>query len=163
MTCHNLDSHISWLLSSKVAPPVGVHKRNPAAAAAAIEIEIVDSGSSEEEFGEEFPGVVRIPDPNRLISHTVNVVHDFVRPPVPSISSRSQLREPTNNLREESMGKLTSAQRSTRPGLMSQHQLATPASTTTSTAGSSSLRQGYATFLRERNGWFQKMALIRRT
>jgi bloom syndrome protein len=150
MTRHNLDSHISWLLSSKVAPAVGVHMRNPTAAAAAIEI--VDSGSSEDEFGEEFPGVVRIPDPNRPIPHTINVVHDFMRPPVPSISSKSQLREPTNNSREESMGKLTSAQRSTRPGLMSQHQLATPASTTISTAGSSSLRQGYATFLREHNG-----------
>src|SRR6266536_1786264 len=144
MTRHNLDSHISWLLSSKVAPLVGVHTRNPRATAAAIEI--VDSGSSEEEVGQELSGVVRSPDANHPIPHTVNVVHDFVRPPVPSISSRSQLREPTRNSREESMGKLTSAQRSTRPGLMSQHQLTTPASTTTSTAGSSSLMQGYATF-----------------
>jgi bloom syndrome protein len=62
--------------------------------------------------------------------------------------------EPHPSMAEGTMGTLTSASKSASSKLMTQHQLATPASTTTSTA-SSSLKQGYATFLRNNNGTSQ--------
>jgi bloom syndrome protein len=142
MTRHNLAIHISWLLSNEVTPPVGVSaiaSTHPTASA-----QIVHADTLEEDIEQEIPTASPSPIPNRRIVETVNVVQDFVRPALPS-TSRPQPREFTNET-EESMGKLASAPRSTRPVLLSLHQLATPSSTTSST--SSSLMAGYAAQLR---------------
>jgi bloom syndrome protein len=139
MTRHNLAIHISWLLSNEVTPPVGVSAIAPTHSA-----EIVHADTLEEDIEQEIPTAAPSPIPNRRIVETVNVVQDFVRPALPS-TSRPQPREFTNET-EESMGKLASAPRSTRPVLLSLHQLATPSSTTSST--SSSLMAGYAAQLR---------------
>jgi bloom syndrome protein len=153
MTRHNLDRHISWLLSHEVTPPVGVQATLPTYSR--IEAGIADEEFLEEEAGEEIirspPNLAR----NRQVLEAVNVVQDFARPTIPSsIIPRSQMPEPHTSRAEGAMGTLTSASKSTRPKLVSQPQLATPASTTTSTAPSS-LKQGYATFLRNNNGWPQ--------
>jgi bloom syndrome protein len=149
MTRNNLDSHISWLLSSEVTPPVGVQVR-----ASTNSATVIESGNIcllEENLEEEDSRAALIPIQNRPTSQTVDA--RFVRPPIPpSIAPKTQQRESSQTSGNESMGKLASAQRSTRPGLMSQHQLATPTPTTTSTAAPSSLRQGYANLLRENSG-----------
>jgi bloom syndrome protein len=150
MTRHNLDSHISWLLSHEVTPPVGVQATLPTNSR--IEEGIVDEELLEEEVDEEIIRPPRSPARNRQVLEVVNVVQDFAQPAIPSsIIPRSQMLEPIKALSDETMGTLTSASKSSRPSLMSQHQLATPASTTTS-AAPSSLKQGYATFLRNNNG-----------
>jgi bloom syndrome protein len=149
MTRHNLDSHISWLLSHEVTPPVGVQVAHPTYSR--IEGTITDEEFLEEEEDEE---IIRSPVSsarNRQVLEAVNVVQDFARPALPSIIPRSQIPELRETPADETMGTLTSASKSARSGLMSQYQLATPASTTTSTS-SSSLKQGYATFLRNNNG-----------
>ncbi|KAH8814138.1 hypothetical protein F5882DRAFT_447144 [Hyaloscypha sp. PMI_1271] len=148
MTRHNLDSHISWLLSHEVTPPVGVRAALPTHSR-------LEEGVADEELGEgadeEIIRQLPSPAPNRQILE-VDVVQDFPRPAIPSsIIPRSQWPESQPGLPEGIMGTLTSASKPTKPKLMSQHQLATPASTTTSTAPSS-LKQGYATFLRSNNG-----------
>jgi len=149
MTRHNLDSHISWLLSYEVTPPVGVHAALPTHSN--IEEEIADEGlleeGAEEEITRDSPSPIRTGQVFEAAA-----VQSFARPAIPSsIIPRSQMPESQPGLAEGTMGKLTSASKSARPKLMSQHQLATPASTTTSTAPSS-LKQGYATFLRNNNG-----------
>ncbi len=147
MTRHNLDSHISWLLSHEVTPPVCVHAALPTYSR--IEEGITDEELCEEEPDEE---IIRPPSSPTRNRQVVNVVRDFARPAIPSsIIPRSQILEPQKSLSEEAMSTLASASKSARPGLMSQHQLVTPASTTTS-AAPSSLKQGYATFLRNNNG-----------
>ena len=151
MTRHNLALHISWLLSSEVTPPVGVHTV-PAASTrnSTVATDIVYADSEEEGTEEPIPSPLPSPSPNRRIVQTVNVDPDFHRPPLPSkITSKPPFREPHNSFADESMGTLSSASRSARPGLVSQHQLATPASTTGST---SSLMQGYSALLRAENG-----------
>jgi bloom syndrome protein len=152
MTRHNLDSHISWLLSHEVTPPVGVHAVHPTHSR--IEGAIADEKFLEEEADEEIRRSPPSSRRNRQVLEAVHVVQDFARPAVPSMIPRSQILESQKTLADEAMGTLTSASKPTRPGLMNQHQLATPASTTTSTA-SSSLKQGYATFLRNNNGQSQ--------
>jgi bloom syndrome protein len=144
MTRHNLASHISWLLSNEVAPPAGVHAR--ALPPSTTVGEILGPGLAEEDTE---PQVPRSSPPNRRIPQTANVGQDFLRPAAPPPTPpKLHAREHTTGAAQEPMGKLASASRSTRPALVSQHQLATPASTT----ASSSLTQGYATFLRTNNG-----------
>lgn len=150
MTRHNLDIHISWLISHKVTPPVGVHAAP--ATHSRIEAGIADEEILEEEADE---GIIRSPPNsarNRQVLEASNVVQEFTRAAIPSsIIPRSQMPEHHPSMAEGTMGTLTSASKSARSKLMTQNQLATPASTTTSTA-SSSLKQGYATFLRNNNG-----------
>jgi bloom syndrome protein len=150
MTRHNLDTHISWLLSQEVTPPAGVHAALP------THSRLEERISNEEFLGEgaDEETIRPLPSParNRQVLEAANVVQDFTRPALPSsIIPRSQMPESQPGLPEGTMGTLTSASKPTRPKLMSHHQLATPASTTTSTAPSS-LKQGYATFLRNNNG-----------
>jgi len=151
MTRHNLSSQISWLLSHEVTPPVGVHPILTANARAA-EIRS-DEELLKEPFEEKLLRPAPSPAENQRITQTDNVVQDFVRPALPPpTTAKPQVIEPTRIRGDDSMGKLVSSSKPQRPGLISQqHQLATPASTTSSTATSSSLTQGYATFLRENN------------
>lgn len=150
MTRHNLDSHISWLLSREVTPPVGVHIALPGHSG--IEEAIAGEDILEEGAHE---GVIRAPPSsarNRQVLGVVNAGQVFTRPAVPSLlAPRPRMPEPEPSLADGAMGTLTSASKSSRPTLMSQRQLATPASTSSSTAPSS-LKQGYATFLRNNNG-----------
>jgi len=142
MTRHNLDTHISWLLSYKVTPPGGLSlpAATHSATTTAADIAIDDLLEEEEEI-EEIRRVPPEPAAHPKLSKAIDV-HAFVRPPVPSaVASQSLLQEPLGTLAEESMGKLASAQRSKRPALISQNQLATPAST--SGPASTSLTQSY--------------------
>jgi bloom syndrome protein len=119
---------------------------------------IVDEGWVEEEESEQETPRPSIPAQHRRLTPTDNIVQEFARPTLPTtIVTKSQ---PQGTVVDNSMGKLSSASRSTRPGLMSQHQLATPASTTNSTAVSSSLTKTYTTFLRESNGMFARGYLL---
>ena len=143
MTRHNLAIHISWLLSNEVTPPVGVSAT--ASTQSSTAAGIVHANVLEEDIEQVVPTAASSPISNRRITEAINAVQEFVRPALPS-TSRSRVRESTNET-QETMGKLSSAQRSTRPGLMSQQQqLATPSSTTSSTSGS--LMAGYAAQLR---------------
>jgi bloom syndrome protein len=152
MTRHNLAVHISWLLSSEVTPPETVHAV-PAVSSRAPP-ETVYGDSEEEETEGSMPSPLPSPSPNRRIVRTVNVAPSFQRPPLHSkITPKPPLPEPHNSLADESMGRLSSSSKAARPGLVSQHQLATPASTTGSI---SSLTQGFAAFLRAKNGKFME-------
>ncbi|TVY49103.1 ATP-dependent DNA helicase [Lachnellula occidentalis] len=155
MTRHNLDVHISWLLSHQVTPPVGgvsVAVRTNSTPAA--DITEAEADFLEEEI-EDIPRV-STPVANCQVTQSVNVVQSFVRPPLPSsIAPQPQLRDLINAQAYESMGKLASAQTSTRPGLLSQHQLATPASTTASNSNSKSkpsLTQSFTDSFRDKTG-----------
>lgn len=151
MTRHNLHSHISWLLSHEVTPLVGVQAALPTHSR--FEEGIAYEDLLEEEADEEIVRAPPTPARTRQILDALNVAQDFAQPAIPSsIIPRSQMPEPQPGLAAETMGTLTSASKAPRSKFVSQHQLATPASTTTSTAPSS-LKQGYATFLRNNNGW----------
>ncbi|KAG0651162.1 ATP-dependent DNA helicase hus2 rqh1 [Hyphodiscus hymeniophilus] len=161
MTRHNLAVHISWLLSSKVTPRLDIH----AAPATSTKFSKAATETGYAEFEEaetvdSIPVPLPSPSPDRQVVRTVCVAApDFQRPPPPSkITPTLPLQESQNRLAQESMGKLSSASKSARPGLVSQHQLATPASTTGST---SSLTQGYSAFLRAKNGTPSKPAVPR--
>lgn len=155
MTRHNLNSHISWLLSHKVTPPSGVHASaliNPTTA------EPVHASFLEEGAEEDISRALPSPPQHSRAAQLVDVVQAFARPALPaSLTAQSHLQNSRQTLTDESMGKLTSASRSARPTLMSQHQLATPASTTYSTA-TPSLTSTYTQFLKsnEDHGKFQR-------
>lgn len=151
MTRHNLAVHISWLMSSEVTPPVGVHTTSVVSATSSrVATETVYADSEEEHSDDSTRSPLPSLSPNRRVVQTVNVAPDFQRPPLPSkITPKPPLREPQSSIVDESMGKLSSSSKPARPGLVSQHQLATPASTTGS---GSSLTQGYSAFLRRNNG-----------
>lgn len=145
MTRHNLASHISWLLSSEVTPPVGVHTSllNPSTSV----VEIGREALAEDNRGQH---ILRS-STNSRAAQTSNTAQEFACPAAPPPNPpQAHVRENTTRAGEDSMGKLASASRSIRPALISQHQLPTPVSTT-----SSSLTQGYATFLRANNGKFK--------
>jgi hypothetical protein len=151
MTRHNLASHISWLLSNENTPPVGV----PAIASnhSAVAAEVSYAGLAEEDTNQPISRT----SVNPPVTQSVNVGQGFQRPALPSTDSQNpRVRDQTKSVVEESMGRLSSTSRSTRPGLVIQNQLATPASTT----GSSSLTQGYATFLRASNGESKAVKLL---
>ena len=148
MTKHNLPSHISWLLSHEITPPVGVPviSSNIFTVAADVGLENI---SGEEIHQEDFrapPSLV----PGLSVSRSVNVGQSFLRPAHPSASdSGTAFPTATDTAELASMGRLSSASKSTRPALISQqHQLATPASTT----GTVTLTQGYAAHLRAQDG-----------
>jgi bloom syndrome protein len=148
MTRHNLAIHISWLLSNEVTPLVSVHTTPavpPKVSRSATEPTY--AGSEEDDVEERIPSPLPSPSPNRRVVQIVNVAPDFRRPLLPSKDTPKLLPgEPQKSFADESMGKLSSGSRPARPGLVGQHQLATPASTTGST---SSLMQGYSSMLRE--------------
>ena len=120
MTQHNLQSHISWLLQHTVAPPAG--------------LQIADSTNSrptqrpihlsKDEIEQETPRPRINQSRNHRIEQSINV-EDVVRP---AVHTNPPIPQPVRDLRNEAMTKLQSAQKNTRPGLVSQHQLATPAS-----------------------------------
>ena len=148
MTRHNLAAHISWLLTSQVTPPVGVHTA-PAVSLSnsTAAIPTIYANYEDEHSEDSMPSPLLSPSPKRRVVQTVNV--DFHRPQLPA-KITPPLREAQISIADESMGKLSSSSKPPRPGLVSQHQLATPASTT-GPAGSS-LTQGYSAFLRANNG-----------
>jgi bloom syndrome protein len=127
MTRHNLDSQISWLLSHEVTFPPTVHTTNNFVPTAA---ELEDEEFLEAEIAE-IPDQPRVaPAPaNRL---QANVAREFIRPSLPA--AKSQSHQDTRTIAEEPMGRLASSSRSSRPGLLTQHQLATPASTSGTTS-----------------------------
>ena len=159
MTRHNLDQHISWLLSTKVTPPVGVQtpiSKNLTAAA-----DIVPEDIWEEELENKTTRNSLGLAQTHQLSQKVNVTHEFVRPELPSSNISRLQPQGTSRTQAEGdlMGKPSSVSRSTRPRLLSEYQLATPASTANSTA-SSSLADTYASFLREtKNSWFSYKSL----
>jgi bloom syndrome protein len=120
--------------------------------AAAASAGLIAATAEEERTGQQ----QLTPRPTAAAASRRAPAQDFVRPaapaqaPAPDPPRLQTARETTNRPAEESMGKLASASRSSRPALISQQQqqqLATPVSTTTP----SSLTQGYATFLRANN------------
>lgn len=146
MTRHNLDVHISWLLSRTVTLPEDVTFAGPPIASAANTAEYAHEPFLEEQADEEIQRVPLSPSGTRQAAP----VHSFVRPPLPSsILPKSQLR---NSVNTESMAKLSSASKSSRPTLFSQHQLATPASTTSTAGVPATLTQRYENQLRVNNG-----------
>lgn len=152
MTRNNLKDQISWLLSSKVTLPEGVPARVPTISTAVIDFGEPDLAELEalEQYSSPTPSPAASPIQHYPIPRPVTA--NFARPPIPApVVPISQPRENAQSFGTGSMGKPATNQRTIGQGLMSQHQLATPASTTSTTA-SSSLRQGYSNLLRERNG-----------
>lgn len=150
MTRHNLDIQLKWLLSRKVTPPVGAHTL--VLSNSFVSVSAVDIGYLNGEGAEEIQRPPPSPNRNRQVAPTVNVAQDFKRPTLPPPTfPRPHPQEASQAPAASSMGKLMSSSKSSRPGLMSQHQLATPASTTSSTAAPSSLKQGYSEFLRDKH------------
>jgi bloom syndrome protein len=151
MTRHNLDVHISWLLSNKVTLSTTVNARVQVATQQEdLEIFGIPAGDLEA-FEEE--------DLDLASSPVREPQNQFARPqplrppPRPSnahaqVHSTPILPGSTVMSRHESVGK------GRAPSVMTQHQLATPASTTTSTAAtsSSSLANNYNQMLASRNG-----------
>jgi hypothetical protein len=148
MTRHNLEDHISWLLSQNITFPVvpGLARTDTEPSAANIDINVLEE-ETEEEVSRCPPSPARARSPSGTIT-----VRPSAQPPLSSIPPRQQFRENINTFETAQMGKLESAQRSTRPTLHSQHQqqLATPASTTGSTAAplKASLSQSYSKWLK---------------
>ncbi|TQS36143.1 hypothetical protein Golomagni_03413 [Golovinomyces magnicellulatus] len=149
MTRHNLDIHISWLLSHDdslnatsqlhITKPleslgVGVPQRH---------LEEKEKEKRNKESIEEDCKVFAISAQNPRHSQATNVDHPHEWQAYRSINSFSDKPDDLNCSRSNPMGKLSVSTRSTRPGLMSQNQLATPKRTST-------LQQEYVTLLRDR-------------
>jgi bloom syndrome protein len=143
MTRHNLASHLSWLLTHAVTPPVGV-SATASTHATAAEPKISENlgEEREQEASRTRPNEV----PARRTTQTTSSGRDFARSAVLRVVEEA-LPDIAEVLATETMGKLSSASRSTRPTLMSQ-QLATPASTIASSRGG--LTDRYSRFLRGR-------------
>jgi bloom syndrome protein len=159
MTRHNLAIHLSWLLSQNVTPPTGgpVDVQTPSTTNLAAEFANTHILENRDEPELLLPTTHPSPSRNRALEPTVNVFREFVRPKRPPIAApRQQPRDITNAITDDTMGRLSSAPRPTRPGLISQYQLATPASTVASSATKpSSLRQNYTAMLMETNSQFK--------
>lgn len=155
MTKHNLNPHISWLLSHGVAPAASaldIVQTNANRTTAAQLVE--ETSNILEEAEEEIPRIAPNPERNRIPSATVNT---FVRPPLPpSIVPKSHPRDSISNSEDAQMLKLGSSKKPSRPGLYSQQQLATPTSTTSSAVPpKSTLSRSYGNLLRENSGVYQ--------
>ena len=146
MTRSNLGEHIAWLLANGVTPVQAITSTNLTPTPGNVH-----GGRLEEyESDQDIPRPPPVPAQNHRLVPSVPAIQEFARPALPSkIVPKPQ---PQGNLGDNSMGKLSSASKSTRPGLLSQYQLATPASTSNSAVASSSLMKNYATFLRENSG-----------
>jgi bloom syndrome protein len=124
MTLHNLGDHISWLLQSKQIPPAG--PPYDSRETDTDDVEIID-GTSFNPVLVETEAPVPQAIPACPAPRTPNVDQEFVRPDIPS-----SVQEPrgVGNSASNVMAKLSSASKPARPTLLSQHQLATPTSTT---------------------------------
>lgn len=142
MTRHNLDSHLSWLLSQPVIPQTELPSPIPNQRVATATRDISVEAEGDEVALDTQPEVAL--DSRQGIVRTVNE-EIFRRPPLPSNPTFQPPFSGTSSLLQKSMGKLSSASRSARPDLLSQQQLATPASSTNST--NSTLKHNYAAFL----------------
>jgi len=147
MTLHNLDDHISWLLSNGSIPLVGRSVNlaqsltDSIHAVEGIDAELSNTLLTEQKQPSEQPRSAR---PSTL---PVSAVEEFKRPEVPpGVLRESRSRSAIESVSAgEGMAKLSSASRSAKPTLLSQYQLATPVSTT-----GSSLSASYAaSFLRD--------------
>lgn len=144
MTLHNLGSHISWLLQNKPIPTairtVNPHPPSRNTTEAVEEIYLAYArklhAGSEEDLP---PELFAEPIPPRPDASST-----FTRPALPSgiVPDTDQAGRIGSRETGADMAKLNSASKSTRPTLISQHQLATPASTT------GSLSASYAASLR---------------
>jgi bloom syndrome protein len=147
MTRHNLDSHLSWLLSHQVVAPSDA----PATIPAQPRITRQDTYVEVEADGEVPDTQIEVSSlvPRKRFAQTVNE-DTSIRPALlPSNPINKSLCRETTGPLQKSMATLSSTSRSARPDFMSQrHQLATPASSTSS----SSLIQGYAALLRAEKG-----------
>lgn len=152
MTRNNLDAHLSWLFANKNTPPVGVQPALPTPAV----VNLQELGLREEDFEEGFSSPLQSPVQSPIQKRPVSrpTQPDFARPlapPPPNSNAISQNHPRTSGV--EAMGKYDSGRKPAASGIMSQRQLATPASTTASVAPSgSTLAKGYAEMLRENNG-----------
>lgn len=161
MTRHNLDSNIAWLLLHGVTPRPDVHATINASSIRAVEVLGEEDIVTEEAQALEKSRVGPLHSRrNRAIS-AVNVgqtERGFVRQSLPSVAPISSIanlpKSPGIKRTGENgkMGKLSTASRPARQKMLaSQHQLATPASTT-STAAPSSLTNKYEASLEDQNG-----------
>lgn len=149
MTQHNLQSHISWLLQSTIAPPAGVYVPESIDSLVGGEAATRVASTVNAQNTQSRPsGILR--------SHQAEavVVRD-VRPPVPAFTPISQpfsqsQRPPVRDWEAEDMARLQSAHKSRKPGLITQQQLATPEPSSrlkSSTATPSRLSAGYSSQL----------------
>ena len=147
MTRNNLDSNISWLLSNKPIPPVGV-----------VQTASTNSGAATEQVYANLAGASRT-DPvdssyqeSPIIASppATSIAPEFIRPSLTSnLQDRGRsTRNPQNSSTNEAMARLQAAPKSTRPGLMVHNgnlQLVTPASSRTT----STLMSTYAASLQK--------------
>ncbi|RKF60861.1 putative qde3-like protein [Golovinomyces cichoracearum] len=151
MTRHNLDIHISWLLShdDSLNATSQLHITKPLESIGVrvperrLEEKEQEKGNKKE-IVEEDCKAFAIFTQNPPHSQATNVDHPHEWQAYRSSNSFSDKPDGLNCSRSNLMGKLSVSTRSTRPGLMSQNQLATPKRTST-------LQQEYVTLLRDRN------------
>lgn len=143
MTLNNLQLQISWLLQNKPIPRATTAGPASSTSVAAVEsLYVALPGARLDCEDSEQLGILSVP------AQPVNAIQEFVRPVNPLDSHRRAGR--ADNIAdfpdENSMARLASASKSTRPTLVSQRQLATPAPTTPS---SRSLTASYTASLQE--------------
>ncbi|KAI0998389.1 ATP-dependent DNA helicase hus2/rqh1 [Podosphaera aphanis] len=137
MTRHNLDLHISWLLSQEASLSVDAHPTTRSNIQSA-------SRSRHTSLHEEAASTTSVDQTHLRSVRSTNVGPDFTQPVHPPIPPRLQPLDTSIEPADASMGRLISVSRPARPGLLSQYQLPTPNPTSTST-----LHQGHANFLRD--------------
>ena len=149
MTRHNLTSELAWLISNKVTPSSTVNARvRVAPQHEDLEIFGIQAEDLEAFEGEDIDlASSPIREPQGEFARPQPIRH----PPRPSnaqaqVQSTPILPGPTVMSRHEGDGK------GRAPGATTQYQLATPDSTTTSTAAPSSLAHSYTQMLRRENG-----------
>ncbi|KAA8576594.1 hypothetical protein EYC84_006692 [Monilinia fructicola] len=136
MTRHNLQSHITWLIQSKVTTPGS--RSTFATSPDTIEPGFRNWENTEQDtITHEISNTQLAPIRNRRVEEISNVVASS-RPPRPRPLTQSE-PVPRDESIDLEMGKLTSARKTTRPSLISQNQqLGSPSST-----ASSSLTRSY--------------------
>lgn len=151
MTRNNLGIHISWLLTHKVTPPTGVQARLMVATTQDSFESFGIQAEDLEAFGDEDLDIVSSPVHERRVPPPPPIARPPIRPP-PRVSDAST-QETRIVPGATVMRKHDTGQSSTSSGVMTQHQLATPASTTASSVAPSSLAAAYTQMLsRERDG-----------
>jgi hypothetical protein len=127
MTLHNLGDHISWLLQRRQIPPAGPPYESHEADTEHVEITdeeplnsvYIANEASEQQSITTFSAQA-----------APNVAPEFVQAAIPSTVQESELARKVGNSMSNTMAKLSSASKPAGPTLLSQRQLATPASTT---------------------------------
>jgi bloom syndrome protein len=147
MTLHNLDNHISWLLQNRQIPPARVTIESIRPSKRLSDEESRDAAILDT-YEQEDVEPLRGTGSDHLPTNTANVIHEFARPAIPSRSVKGIAATTVRGrIEEEDMAKLSSTSLSTKPTLLSQHQLATPVSTNSS----QSLMASYSASLRKEN------------